>query len=69
MTTSKTYKLSEIVGTSTESFAAAVRNVVRKAGETLRNLDWWEVPDMRGRIEKGEFAEYPVTVKLGLRVA
>ncbi len=42
-----TYKLVEIVGTSPESFAAAARNGVERASKSLRNLDWFEVTEMR----------------------
>jgi len=68
MSQDKTYKKIEIVGTSSESFAKAVESGVRKAGESLRNLDWFEVTELRGRIEKGEVAEYQVSIKVGLRV-
>ena len=48
-----TYKLVEIVGTSPESFAGAVRNGVERASKSLRHLDWFEVTEMRGRIADG----------------
>jgi len=34
-----TYVINEIVGTSTESLDQAIRNGIRKAGESLRNLE------------------------------
>ena len=64
----KVYKLIEIVGTSRESFAKAADNAVTKAGETVHNLDWFEVVSMRGRIDGGKLAEYQVTVKIGFRL-
>ena len=64
----KVYKLIEIVGTSRDSFAKAADNAVTKAGETVHNLDWFEVVSMRGRIDGGKLAEYQVTVKIGFRL-
>jgi len=63
-----TYKKIEIVGTSPESFARAVDSGITKARETLRNLDWFEVTELRGRIDDGKVAEYQVSLKLGMRL-
>jgi dodecin len=63
-----TYKLVEIVGTSPESFAQAVRNGVEKAAKSLRHLDWFEVSEMRGRIADGQVAQYQVKMKVGFRL-
>ena len=46
------YSISEIVGSSTESIDDAIRGAVARASKTLHNLDWFEVTDMRGRIEE-----------------
>ncbi|HVT45904.1 MAG TPA: dodecin [Thermoanaerobaculia bacterium] len=64
----KTYKLVEIVGTSPESFARAAANGVERASQTLRNVDWFEVTEMRGRVADGRIAEYQVTLKVGFRL-
>lgn len=64
----RVYKLVEIVGTSQESFAAAVRGGVERASQSLRNLDWFEVTEMRGRIEDGKVAQYQVKMKVGFRL-
>jgi flavin-binding protein dodecin len=64
----KTYKKIEIVGTSPDSFAGAVQSGVAKAAESLHNLDWFEVTELRGRVEDGRVAEYQVSLKVGLRV-
>jgi len=63
-----TYKLVEIVGTSSESFAKAAANGVARASKTVRNMDWFEVTDMRGRIDNGRIAQYQVTMKVGFRL-
>lgn len=64
----KTYKLVEIVGTSGQSFADAAANGVARASKTLRNIDWFEVTEMRGRVDKGKVAEYQVKLKVGFKL-
>ena len=63
-----TYSISEIVGTSTEGVDAAVRNGISDAAKTLRNLDWFEVKEIRGHLEDGKVADWQVTLKLGFRL-
>ncbi|WP_285242031.1 dodecin [Pseudarthrobacter sp. fls2-241-R2A-127] len=63
-----TYSISEIVGTSTEGVDDAVRNGIAKASQTLRNLDWFEVKEIRGHLEEGKVADWQVTIKLGFRL-
>ena len=38
-----TYRLTDIVGTSSESIHQAVRNGIARANETVRHIDWFEV--------------------------
>jgi len=64
----RTYVLNEIVGTSNEDVNTAIRNGVRRASRTLRNLDWFEVVEVRGAIVDGEVAHYQVTMKVGFRL-
>ncbi|WP_329234554.1 dodecin family protein [Actinoallomurus sp. NBC_01490] len=66
--TERTYRVTEIVGTSPESVDAAVRNAIRRAGQTLRHLDWFEVTEVRGQIVDGEVAHYQVGLKVGFRL-
>ncbi len=62
------YSISEVVGTSPEGVEAAVGNAVAQAARTVRNLDWFEVKDVRGQIVDGAVAHWQVTVKLGFRL-
>jgi flavin-binding protein dodecin len=63
-----TYAISEIVGTSTESIDHAIRNGIKKAGETLRNLDWFEVTNVRGFLgHTSEVQHFQVTMKVGFK--
>ncbi|MCF2126323.1 MULTISPECIES: dodecin [unclassified Streptomyces] len=63
-----TYRVTEIVGTSPDGVDQAVRNGVRRAQRTLRNLDWFEVTQVRGQIEDGEVAHWQVGLKVGFRL-
>ena len=63
-----TYKKIEIIGTSDESFAKAADNGIRKAAATLHGLEWFEVTEMRGRIDKDHVAQYQVSLKVGLKL-
>jgi dodecin len=63
----KTYKIIEVVGVSSDSVQQAVRNAISKASQTLRNIDWFEVQQIRGAVRNGE-AEFQVTVKIGFRL-
>ena len=59
------YKTIELVGSSSKSVEDAVQKAVAKAGETVRNLRWFQVVDTRGHIENGRIAHWQVTLKLG----
>ena len=50
METQPTYKVTEWVGTSPDGVDAAIRQAIARASATLRNLDWFEVTEIRGRI-------------------
>ncbi len=64
----RTYRVTEIVGTSPESIDAAIRNGLRRAGETLRHLDWFEVTEIRGQLGDGAIAHIQVGMKVGFRL-
>jgi flavin-binding protein dodecin len=63
-----TYRVIEIVGTSTESIAEAIRNGIARASETLQELDWFEVTQTRGHIENGQVAHFQVYLKVGFKI-
>jgi flavin-binding protein dodecin len=66
--TDRTYRVTELVGTSTEGVDAAIRNGIRRAGETLRHLDWFEVTEIRGYIQDSTVSHYQVGMKIGFRL-
>lgn len=63
-----TYKKIEIVGTSPNNFADAVRNAVEEAAKTIHHLNWFEVVEERGVIKDGKVSEFQVTVRIGFKL-
>lgn len=59
------YKLTELVGSSSKSIEDAVQQAIARAGETIRNLRWFEIVETRGHIENGKIAHWQVTLKVG----
>ena len=66
--TDHVYRVTEVVGTSSESLDAAIRSGIERAAETVRGLDWFEVTEIRGHLEEGRIAHFQATMKLGFRV-
>src|SRR4051794_3852625 len=62
------YRLSEIVGSSPTSVDDAIRTAVRKASQTVRNIEWFQTSEIRGQVVDGDVAYYQVTLKIGFRV-
>ena len=68
MSASRTYAISEVVGTSPDGISEAIANALATASKTLRNLDWFEMTSVRGAIGgDGQVGEYQVTLKIGFR--
>lgn len=63
-----TYRITEIVGTSPEGVDAAINNAIARASQTIRNLDWFEVVEIRGHIDEASVADTQVTMKVGFRL-
>jgi flavin-binding protein dodecin len=64
----KTYKVIEVVGVSEESIQKAVRNALSKASETIRNIDWFEVREIRGAVDRAGTVQFQVEVRIGFRL-
>lgn len=66
--TNRTYRVTEIVGTSPEGVDAAISKGLERASATVRNLDWFEVTQIRGHLENGRVEHYQVGMKVGFRI-
>ena len=62
---SKVYRKTEVVGTSSVGFDDGVKHAIARAQKTLRNVQWFEVKEQRGRINGDGTVEYQVTVEIG----
>jgi dodecin len=63
--TDHTYKIVELVGTSSESVTSAIQSAITKASATVRNIRWFEVIQVRGDVAGGRVGHYQVTLKVG----
>lgn len=62
------YKKITLVGTSKDGVADAIRSAVKRASATLRNLSWFEVKEIRGKIEGAKVTEFQVVLEVGFKL-
>ena len=62
------YRVIEVVGSSPDSVDSAIRNGIQRVGQTTRNLDWFEVTEIRGQLADGDIAHVQVGLKVGFRI-
>jgi flavin-binding protein dodecin len=65
---SGTYKKIELVGTSPQSFAEAVKAAIAEASKTVHHMNWFEVVEQRGAIKDGKVSEFQVTIRVGFKI-
>lgn len=64
-----TVKVIELVGSSPNSFSDAVRNAVKTASKTVRNMKGVEVYSSTASVgENGEISNYKVQVKIAFLI-
>ncbi|MBN1992923.1 MAG: dodecin domain-containing protein [Anaerolineae bacterium] len=62
------YKTIELTGTSATSMEEAVNTALAKAGESVRQMRWFEVVEIRGTIGDNKVGQWQVTLKIGFSV-
>jgi flavin-binding protein dodecin len=62
------YRVIEVVGSSGEGVDAAIRNGIARVAQTTRNLDWFEVTEIRGHLQDEQIAHVQVGLKVGFRI-
>jgi dodecin len=62
------YRITEVVGSSPDSVQAAISNGVARVARTVRNVEWFEVTELRGRVADGAIEAYQVGLKVGFRL-
>jgi flavin-binding protein dodecin len=63
-----TYKKIELTGTSADSVEDAVTTALEKASESVRNMRWFEVTEIRGAVDGQKVSQWQVTLKVGFNV-
>jgi len=64
----RVYKKIELTGTSPTSIEDAVNTALAKAGESIRNMRWFEIVEVRGTIDENKVGQWQVTIKVGFTV-
>lgn len=59
------YRKTQVVGTSTEGVDEAIRGAIRRTSKTVRQVEWFEVDEIRGHVADGEVAHFQVTLNVG----
>lgn len=59
------YKIIEVTGTSTFGIDDAIQAAVGRASQTVRSMQWFEVVEVRGRIDENHVSQWQVTLKIG----
>ncbi len=62
------YKHIEITGTSSSTIEDAVNNALARAGNTVRDMRWFEVTEVRGAIDENHASQWQVTIKVGFKL-
>jgi len=58
-------KVIEVVGTSDRSLEDAIRGAIARASETLENLQWFHVTEIRGALDGDQIQRFQVMLKIG----
>lgn len=59
------YKMIELTGSSDKGIEEAIQNAIAKAGQSVRNMRWFQVMDTRGHIDNNQVQHWQVTIKIG----
>jgi flavin-binding protein dodecin len=63
--TNNIYKKIELTGSSSLSIEDAINKAVGKAAQTVRNMRWFEVTEIRGTIADATVEAWQVSLKVG----
>jgi len=64
----RVYKKIDVVGTSQMNLEDAIQQAIAKSADSVRNMSWFEVDEIRGRIQDSDVTEWQVTVRIGFAV-
>lgn len=66
--TDHVYKTIELTGSSRDGVQQAITNAIQRAGETVHQMRWFEVTNIRGDIDQNRIQYWQVTLKLGFTI-
>jgi dodecin len=61
-------KVVELIGVSESSIEDALKNAVKEASKTIKNIDSVNVENIKAHVNDGEITSYGVTCKMSFRV-
>ncbi len=62
------YRITEVVGSSSESVQAAIDAGIARVSRTVRNVEWFQATQIRGSVSDGRISAYQVILKVGFRL-
>lgn len=64
----RVYRKVEVVGISADSVDDAIRTAVAKAAKSIGPVDWFEMTEIRGKVDKGAVDAFQVSLIVGVRI-
>ena len=65
---SNLYKIIEIIGNSPISYAEASKAAIAEASKTIREISWYEVKNMGGKVNDGAVVNFQVKLEVAFKV-
>ena len=65
---SHVYKVIDIVGSSPSSIEDAIQQAIARTSDTVNNVEWFQVDQVRGHVTDGKVGHYQVAIKIGFRL-
>jgi flavin-binding protein dodecin len=62
------YKIIEIIGNSPVSYAEASKDAIAEASKTVREISWYEVKNMGGKVNDGAVVNFQVKLEVAFKV-
>ena len=59
------YQTVELTGSSTLGSDDAIKNAIEKLAASVSRIQWFQVIETRGHVDKGQIAHWQVTLKVG----
>ena len=59
------FKQIEITGTSSIGIEDAIQSAIARASRSVRKMQWFEVSEVRGRIDSDHVSQWQVSLKIG----